>query len=49
MTQGIFAALEKSPGAKVTEIVKQLGIPPNQVHTLPSAFTRTARSARATH
>ncbi len=29
-----LAALEKSPGAKASEIARQLGISPNQAHTL---------------
>ncbi|HWW67851.1 MAG TPA: MarR family transcriptional regulator, partial [Solirubrobacterales bacterium] len=29
-----LAALEKSPGAKASEIAKQLGISANQAHTL---------------
>ncbi len=29
-----LTALEKSPGAKVTEIAKEIGISPNQAHTL---------------
>ena len=29
-----LAALQKSPGAKASEIAKQLGISPNQAHTL---------------
>jgi IclR helix-turn-helix domain len=32
--QQFLAALEKSPGAKASEIAKQLGISPNQAHTL---------------
>jgi hypothetical protein len=32
--QQFLTALEKSPGAKVTKIAKQLGISPNQAHTL---------------
>jgi hypothetical protein len=32
--QQFLTALQKSPGAKASEIAKQLGISPNQAHTL---------------
>lgn len=40
-----LAALQQSPGARVTEIAKELGISPNQAHTL----ARRLRKDRLIH